>query len=180
VVRQRRDADVAGAPPIGSVEAFAGDTTDITVRGLVNAAGWYACNGDRLRIKGNEALYAVIGNIYGGDDKSFLLPDLRGYFVMGAGDAAQHRKVGSLQISSMTRTPVNPFVTDAQGAHTHTIGNVPFETHVCDPVAGWAGAQQNDPGTTCDTQGDHTHALSGGDKESRPLNVYVDYIIRFK
>jgi microcystin-dependent protein len=172
--------DVAGAPPIGSVLAFAGDTTDVTVRAGINADGWLACNGDKLRIKGNEDLFAVIGHTYGGDDKSFLLPDLRGLFVMGAGDGAVHRAVGSLQLSSMTRAPQNPFVTDAQGAHTHQITNVPFETHVCDPVAGWAGAQQNDPGKSSDVQGSHTHALGGGDNESRPLNVYVDFIIRFK
>jgi microcystin-dependent protein len=167
--------NVTGAPPIGSVAAFAGDMTDVTVRSNVNGLGWYACNGDRVRIRGNEQLYAVIGHTYGGDDKTFLLPDLRGVFVMGAGD----RAVGALQPSSMTRAPLNAFGTDTQGAHTHQIGNCPFETHVCDPVAGWAGAQQNDPGKSCDVQGSHTHALSGGDRESRPLNVYVDYIIRF-
>lgn len=27
---------------------------------------------------------------------------------------------------------------------------------------------------------EHTHDLSGGDSESRPVNVYVRYVIRFK
>jgi microcystin-dependent protein len=171
--------DVAGAPPIGSICAFAGDTTDVDVRAAINADGWYACNGDRLRIATNSALYAVIGKTYGGDDTHFDVPDLRGLFVLGAGGTA-NRAVGASQPSSMTGAPQTAFVTDMQGAHTHTLIDIPTDTHVADPVAGWKASINNPPGTTSDTQGAHTHDLSGGDAESRPLNVYVDYIIRFK
>jgi microcystin-dependent protein len=40
---------------------------------------WAACNGAILDISGNEALFSLIGDTYGGDGRSnFALPDLRG------------------------------------------------------------------------------------------------------
>ena len=50
---------------------------------------WYPCDGRLLPVDGNDALYAVIGNTYGGDMfKTFALPDLRGTTAVGAGAAA--------------------------------------------------------------------------------------------
>ena len=41
--------------------------------------GWAECNGQLLSIADNNALFALIGTIYGGDGEStFALPDLRG------------------------------------------------------------------------------------------------------
>lgn len=40
--------------------------------------GWMMCAGQSLSIAGNQALYALIGNTYGGGSTSFNLPDLRG------------------------------------------------------------------------------------------------------
>ena len=40
---------------------------------------WALCTGDTLPITQNQALYALIGTMYGGDGRStFALPDLRG------------------------------------------------------------------------------------------------------
>jgi microcystin-dependent protein len=44
-------------------------------------------NGATLPINGNQALYSVIGNIYGGDGTTnFKLPDMRGRSVVGVGN----------------------------------------------------------------------------------------------
>lgn len=41
--------------------------------------GWAACNGQTLPIHQNQALYSLLGTIYGGDGvTTFALPDLRG------------------------------------------------------------------------------------------------------
>lgn len=41
--------------------------------------GWAICDGRVLPIAQNQALYAIIGNTYGGDgETNFALPDLRG------------------------------------------------------------------------------------------------------
>lgn len=52
-------------------------------------AGWAFCNGQTLPINQYQALYALIGSTYGGDDKStFRLPDLRGRTIVGASSSA--------------------------------------------------------------------------------------------
>ncbi|MPQ56784.1 phage tail protein [Duganella sp. FT27W] len=41
--------------------------------------GWMLCNGQLLSIAGNQALYTLLGTVYGGDGvTTFALPDLRG------------------------------------------------------------------------------------------------------
>jgi len=47
--------------------------------------GWALCNGQILQIQGNQALYALLGKVYGGDGKTtFALPDLRGRTIVGS------------------------------------------------------------------------------------------------
>ncbi len=50
--------------------------------------GWALCNGQLLPINQNQALFALLGTMYGGNGQvNFALPDLRGRvpFHMGAG-----------------------------------------------------------------------------------------------
>jgi microcystin-dependent protein len=48
--------------------------------------GWALCNGQILQISQNQALYALLGNTYGGDGRStFALPDLRGRLPIHTG-----------------------------------------------------------------------------------------------
>jgi len=45
--------------------------------------GWAMCDGSQIPIQNNEALYSLIGTIYGGDGvNTFALPDLRGRVPM--------------------------------------------------------------------------------------------------
>lgn len=47
--------------------------------------GWALCNGQILQIQGNQALYSLLGKVYGGDGKTtFGLPDLRGRTIVGS------------------------------------------------------------------------------------------------
>ena len=46
--------------------------------------GWAFCRGQLLPIGQHEALFAIIGNQYGGDGKTtFAVPDLRGRIPIG-------------------------------------------------------------------------------------------------
>lgn len=45
--------------------------------------GWLPCDGQSLATKDYPNLYALIGNLYGGDFFLFNLPDLRGRVVVG-------------------------------------------------------------------------------------------------
>ncbi|MGI9086524.1 MAG: tail fiber protein [Chthoniobacterales bacterium] len=50
--------------------------------------GWALCEGQTLSIAQNQALYSLLGTMYGGDGLStFKLPDLRGRLPIGAGSA---------------------------------------------------------------------------------------------
>jgi microcystin-dependent protein len=49
-------------------------------------AGWMECDGRELKINDYLGLYRVIGNVYGGNNRTtFRLPDLRGRVAMGTG-----------------------------------------------------------------------------------------------
>ena len=48
--------------------------------------GWAQCNGQLLPISQNQALFALLGTMYGGDGRTtFALPDLRGRVAVGTG-----------------------------------------------------------------------------------------------
>ena len=49
--------------------------------------GWAFCEGQILPINQNQALFSLLGTVYGGDGRtSFGLPDLRGRVAVHAGD----------------------------------------------------------------------------------------------
>jgi microcystin-dependent protein len=171
--------DLTSAPPIGSILPIGADTTLIGNLTTLIGMGWLPCNGSRLSTSDSQysALYAVIGTIYGSAPLQFFLPDLRGYFATGAGG---QKKIGAVQKASLAGLPVVPITTSTDGNHKHTIDNVPPDTHEIDVVAGVDLAENNSNQSPTSEDGAHTHTLSGGDSESRPLNVYVDYVIRYK
>lgn len=62
---------------LGEIRLFAGSYAP---------AGWMDCNGTLLSISQYDALYSLLGTIYGGDGRtSFALPDLRGRLPIGYG-----------------------------------------------------------------------------------------------
>jgi microcystin-dependent protein len=171
--------NLASAPPVGSIMPIGGDTTVLSNLMALAAAGWLPCDGGKLRISDPTyaALYSVIGTTYGSASLQFFLPDLRGYFVTGAGGA---RGAGAVQNQSKAGPPVVPMTTSTDGSHLHSIPNIPTETHVIDVVAGVDLAENNPTATPTSQDGAHTHVLSGGDSETRPMNVNVDYVIRYR
>jgi microcystin-dependent protein len=77
--------------------------------------GWLACNGQVLNINAYQALYALLGNLYGGSaPTTFALPDLRGRVPVAQGpqDPALGAKNGVEGVALTTAsTPL----------HTHTV-----------------------------------------------------------
>jgi microcystin-dependent protein len=47
--------------------------------------GWFLCDGSQYNISQYQALYAVIGNIYGGNNTVFMVPNLKEMAPMGMG-----------------------------------------------------------------------------------------------
>jgi microcystin-dependent protein len=97
-------------PYIGQIVIFAGGFPP---------QGWAFCDGQRLSISQNTALFSLIGTIYGGDGRSsFALPDLRGKAPIGAGQGPglTNRPIGSTGGGETVS-----LVPDQMPVHTHLV-----------------------------------------------------------
>jgi microcystin-dependent protein len=167
----------ATTPPVGTIMSFGGDITNYAILQQLAADGWLACNGAYVNNSTYVDLYDVIGQTYGGTSTAFAVPDLRGYFITGV---QANVTVGTIQHSSTTGAPVTNFTTSTDGDHTHTFDNIPAGSFTSDRVGGKDMSEYNSGQNPTSEDGAHAHTLTGGDAESRPVNVNVDFIIRFK
>lgn len=82
---------------------------------------WAFCNGQSLPIAQFDALYALIGTIYGGDGvTNFNLPDLRARSPMhwGNGPSGFNTQIGQVQ-----GTDTVTLITSQMPTHNHTISS---------------------------------------------------------
>ncbi|MFN8491587.1 MAG: tail fiber protein [Caldilineaceae bacterium] len=94
---------------IGEIRMFGGDFAP---------TGWAFCDGSRLSISANQALFSLIGTTYGGDGQTnFALPDLRGRapMHMGQGNGLSSRPLGERGGVETVALQV-----DQLPAHSHT------------------------------------------------------------
>lgn len=188
--------------PIGSVTAFAGQVVKPPVNPInqsvfttvAESYGWMLCDGSMLTIAEYGPLYNAIGNQYNtGKEASgqFSIPDYRGYFLrmvdLGAGrdpDAAKRvlpnndtsSAVGSIQqdalqthVHSYNNPVIAPFSAGTVTASAVTttpsdLTGVPATTPVPPPVPPAPPPRPNPVRFTAET---------------RPVNVYVNYLIKF-
>lgn len=163
--------------PVGTILPFAGN-----LPADLELLGWMLCDGRTLAARDYRCLHYYIKNSYGTPgDGFFNIPDLRGVFLRGVdqgggrdpnvgsrwpskegGAAGDH--VGSFQ-QYATAAPKNPFLVN--------YGNLDLSYQTND-----SGCQARPAAWTDDVQ--HVEAASGGDKESRPVNKYVYFIIKTK
>ncbi|AKF07713.1 phage tail protein [Sandaracinus amylolyticus] len=74
--------------------------------------GWAQCNGQILAINQNQALFSLLGTMYGGDGRTtFALPDLRGRVPVHVGPGFVQGQRGG------------------EAAHTLTNHEIPAHTH---------------------------------------------------
>ncbi len=95
-------------PFFGEIRMFGGNFAPV---------GWAKCEGQLLPISQNEALFAVLGTIYGGDgETTFGLPDFRSRIPMhfGQGPGLSNRNIGQ-KLGSETA----PVTTTEVPTHTH-------------------------------------------------------------
>ncbi len=74
---------------VGEIRMFAGNFAP---------SGWALCDGQLLAISQNDALFSLIGTIYGGDGRTtFGLPDMRGRVPIhqGSGPGLTPRSIGT-------------------------------------------------------------------------------------
>jgi microcystin-dependent protein len=184
--------------PIGTITAYAGPFTSDSIAAL-NALGWLPCDGTSYKKQDYASLALSILNNFGGTGGftgTFNVPDLRGRFLRGADQGAGHDpnaatrtminqggdtgdNVGSLQAFA-TGKPNNPFTTDSQGLHSHNVQHAPVNNNAY-AIAGSHYGLWNEDSVTTGSAGDHFHNITSGyDVESRPINTYVNFIIKFQ
>lgn len=177
--------------PIGTIVAFAGGLDT----GWLEQQGWLYCDGRSLDKSTYANLFFVLGTNYGGTRTTFNLPDLRGRFQRGvdlnSGRDPQAKSrppsnsgglsgdnPGSAQ-SYLTARPIKAFVAAAAGAHTHPVPHAPTDNNAY-AIAGSQYGIWNDDHATLNENGEHSHVIaSGGDDETRALNKYVYFLIKF-
>ncbi|MEM8882804.1 MAG: tail fiber protein [Planctomycetota bacterium] len=103
-------------PMIGEIRLFA---TELTPKGFA------PCDGTTISIAKNSALYSLLGMMYGGDGrKEFKLPDLRGFWTVGAGTppGGTRIRIGQrITITSKLGTTANSSLRPAPAARVRAL-----------------------------------------------------------
>jgi len=151
-----------GIVPTGTIVAFAGQTAP---------EGWLLCDGTLTSRAQKSKLFVAIGTAYGAGDGSttFHLPDLRGRFLRGVNGGAGRDP------DTATRTAMN------SGGNTgDAVGSLQgdmFKSHT--HSANWAPGGGGGGGSAIDPLRNNildTNATGGN--ETRPVNAYVNFIIK--
>jgi microcystin-dependent protein len=168
-----RTAVEGGLLPVGTIMAYAGALPNFEDQ------GWLACDGRPLLRERYKELWEAIGTAYGApSDQEFNAPALEGMFLRGvvhdstrdpsAKDRTPLRpggnagaQVGSLQPYG-TATPGNPFEVTLEN---YDVSETRYDKGLAARPYKWSSAD-----TVC--------SAGGGDKESRPINKYVYFIIK--
>jgi len=170
--------------PVGTILAYGGSVSSASVKRDLQMNGWLICDGGIYESGAYKKLSRWIGGAFGkAGGGEFRVPDLRGRFVRGvdheAGrdpDAANRtaenggnpgNSVGSLQEDglkshqhSLSNT-INKFTRRFQGAKNHDDNGIPLI-----PDAGTVWLEKE--------------TSLYGEQETRPKNVYVNFIIKAK
>ncbi|NCI49460.1 hypothetical protein GWC95_05965 [Sediminibacterium roseum] len=115
--------------------------------------GWLACSGQTLTVNGNQALFSLIGAIYGGDGTStFKLPNLNGRVAVGVDNTTQ------FQFGKSGGNANNPVSFSGMGVgsvtlnasqmpqHSHAVPSLPMMVNL--PAYAGGDADQSAPQTT--------------------------------
>jgi microcystin-dependent protein len=181
--------------PVGTIVAFAGPKNKIP-------AGWLPCDGTSYDGSSPDykQLYDVIGTAWGSTGGSqFNVPDLRGMFLRGVDETADvdpdkntrtakiggnsGNLVGSYQLDKFKQHN-HTGTTSTDGAHTHDFRS--YNANFNHTGSATEGSTKDDEDGTFDANnmvlsaGDHSHTIpNDGGSETRPVNAYVYYIIKY-
>jgi len=115
-------------PFVGEIRMFAGNFAP---------RGWAFCDGQLLAVSQNDALFSLLGTIYGGDGRTtFGLPDLRGRIPIhaGSGPGLLPRQLGSKGGSETETITVNQLP-----SHSHVMRASTNAASGNDPTGGLIG-----------------------------------------
>lgn len=126
--------------------------------------GWALCQGQTIQVAQNQALYSLIGNIYGGTaPATFQLPNFAGRSPVGTG-------------TGQNLTPMSLGATGGAEETTLTIAEMPMHTHSGAISASGSSVQISIPASTQTTNATDepgpTAILGAPQYQSRPLPIY--------
>jgi hypothetical protein len=151
--------------PFGTIMAYAGDTSNNGVVEALRSQGWLPCDGRVYSAQDYPDLAKVIGNSFG----SLRVPDLRGRFLRGTDQGAKRDPdAGSRRAENGGNTgdKVGSLQDDEFRQHTHQYTVFPGQRGGIASGDYWKdGGAQTGP---------------AGGNETRPKNVYVNWIIKAK
>lgn len=178
VEREKLEALNAEAQaPVGTIMAFAGESSAVS-------SGWLLCDGTAYSRSDYGALFAIIGEYWGEGDgnTSFNVPDLRGMFLRGADMGTSNDPDTDTRTGGSDNEMIGSRQEDAFQGHAH---NAVYRNSN-------GGGTSNDYGIKSGNLEKTDGTLGVGDvleygaygtpratTETRPANVYVNYIIKY-
>ena len=165
----------SASPP----DSATGDTSYVT--DPIEAWGWMLCDGRALDSAEYPELFQVLGYRYGGSGASFNIPDYRGYFLRGtdSGRELDPDRSQRQNAAGETSEQVGSTQQDALQCHRHSYTEPKGQT-TAEPGSGSAVASAVPEQCTgypdeavCNT------AVKTSKDETRPVNIYVNYLIKF-
>jgi hypothetical protein len=167
------NAAYALSPP-GSVVAYMGSTPPF---------GWLLCDGSAVSRSQFQDLFGVLATSSGSGDglTTFNLPDMRGMFLRGVLGIQTNVFPGTTNTfdpDALTRTNLFP-----GGSVGNAVGSIEadqFRSHIHDLPMGtgshWDQCCNAQPATL---PGINSQSSPAGGCETRPVNIYVNYIIKY-
>jgi microcystin-dependent protein len=150
-------------PFVGEIRMFAGNFAP---------RGWAFCDGQLLAVSQNDALFSLLGTIYGGDGRTtFGLPDVRGRIPIhaGQGPGLSERRLGAKSGSETETLTVNQLPSHShelkalqQNASTpNASGNLLAQTPTVDLYIGdtQTGSMSNNSITSVGGSRSHTNLM---------------------
>ncbi len=93
---------------IGEIRMFAGNFAP---------RGWAFCQGQTMELRSNQALFSILGTMYGGDGRTtFALPDLRSKAPVHPGSSSG---LPSFQLGRSTSVSANNSLSGGERSYSH-------------------------------------------------------------
>lgn len=161
-----------GLPPVGSVIAFAGNSSP---------AGWLLCDGSAVSRETYADLFAVIGTTYGAGDGSttFGLPNLTNKFIQGSSTSGTVKTAGLPNITGVLTPSTLPVLT-VSPTEGDTWGTGAFKkTSYANPTwkAGDVGSARGSSTVRFDAS--ESNSIYGNSTTVQPPALTMRYIIKY-
>lgn len=165
--------------PVGTILPFAGSWEECSEK--LQGEGWTLCDGSPLPLGSNPALYEVLGDAHGADGMSYYLPDLRGYFLRGVDttgtmdpDGPSRSAPTKYEQPGNSGCAVGSIQAHGVGAHEHEILDYPSS------ITQRGGSGRGIVSLSATTPEGATQSSDDTGNETRPVNMYVHFIIKTK